>query len=339
MRSALLFDGKKFSEYQFKDEEEFEQIVKRKSKSLFGEKTVYFDLKNRVDTKFIGGTIPDGFLFDFNDMESPEFYLVEIELARHDFDKHIFPQITKFFGFYKNRSNVNELVDKLYRLLNSNPELKQDFSQFVKEGEFYKTIKDILDDSRKVLIIIDDEKSEIDEMSEIYTDTWGSMLRLEVIKLYTHNGQQILQMNPEFEAIELVENGSGGREPDHEKEIYDEDFHLKIIEQRTAELYQKIKEGILSFDSSIIINSQKYYISLKGKRNFAFIKFRKKKLRIVVMLPLETGRQLIKKYIVTPLGEGVQNFYNGPCFVIEVDNDKNLDEILEILKKSYQNQK
>ena len=57
------------------------------------------------------------------------------------------------------------------------------------------------------------------------------------------------------------------------------------------------------------------------------------------MLPLKTGKQLITKHAITPLSEGVQDFYNGPCFKVEVENDKNLDEVLEILKKSYQSEK
>ena len=95
-------DGKKFEETEFKTEADFENIVKENSKKLFGEKTIYFEIKSKVDTKALGATIPDGFLFDFKDAENPEFYMVEVELARHDFYKHMFPQITKFFAFFKN---------------------------------------------------------------------------------------------------------------------------------------------------------------------------------------------------------------------------------------------
>ena len=40
--------------------------------------------------------------------------MVEIELAKHDFYRHIFPQITKFFGFFKNSKSRSELTDKLF---------------------------------------------------------------------------------------------------------------------------------------------------------------------------------------------------------------------------------
>jgi len=109
MRSAIFMDGKKFAETEFKYEPDFERIVKENSTTLFGEKTVFSDLKNKVETKTLGSAIPDGFLFDFKDVENPDFYLVEVERREHDFYKHIFPQVTKFFAFFKNTTSRNFL--------------------------------------------------------------------------------------------------------------------------------------------------------------------------------------------------------------------------------------
>jgi hypothetical protein len=54
------------------------------------------------------------------------------------------------------------------------------------------------------------------------------------------------------------------------------------------------------------------------------------------MLPLELGKQFIKKNTITLLSEPVQKYYNGPCFAVNVENNKELDEINKILKKAYQ---
>jgi hypothetical protein len=64
-------DGIRFIETDFKSEEELEKTVIGHSKTFFGDKTIYFDLKNRVDSKSLGASIPDGFLFDFKDAENP----------------------------------------------------------------------------------------------------------------------------------------------------------------------------------------------------------------------------------------------------------------------------
>ncbi len=57
----------------------------------------------------------------------------------------------------------------------------------------------------------------------------------------------------------------------------------------------------------------------------------KKKIGIVAMLNEDKIREKIKKHEITTLSEGVQNFYNGPCARIEIKNNKNLDEIIDLL--------
>ena len=125
MKSALFMNGKKCDEAEFSSEAVFEDAVCQNFKTLFGENTIYFDLKSKVDTKTLGSTIPDGFLFDFKDVENPEFYLVEVELQKHDFYRHIFPQITKFFAFFKNSKSRNNLIERLFTFIKSNPEIKK----------------------------------------------------------------------------------------------------------------------------------------------------------------------------------------------------------------------
>ena len=80
MKHVILSDSKKYLEYQFTNENIFEKRVKDNSTLIFGPKSIYLDLKNLVSTRTLGGVIPDAFIFDFQDPENPEFYIVEIEL-------------------------------------------------------------------------------------------------------------------------------------------------------------------------------------------------------------------------------------------------------------------
>ena len=102
----LFTYNKVFKEFKFEKEIDFEKEVVVNSKLFFGSKTIYIDAKKKIEAKSIGKTIPDGFLFDLSDKNNPEFYLVEVELQNHDFYSHIFQQITKFFGFYKNPKSL-----------------------------------------------------------------------------------------------------------------------------------------------------------------------------------------------------------------------------------------
>lgn len=96
----------------------------------------------------LGAFIPDGLLFDLKDIDSPEFYLVEIELARHDFYKHSFPQITKFFAFFRNPKGQNDLIEKTFSLIQSDKELENEFKQFLKGREIFKFVKDTIENSQ-----------------------------------------------------------------------------------------------------------------------------------------------------------------------------------------------
>jgi len=334
MKSAIYMEGEKFVETEFKTEEDFEKVVKEKSKTLFGSKTIYFEIKNKVDTKSLGATIPDGFLFDFRDVENPEFYLVEVELAKHDFYKHIFPQITRFFAFFKNSKSRSDLIDKLFSLIKSNSKVEEEFKSFLGKKEIYKALKEMIENSQNILIVIDENKPEFQEIMETYTDTWDKIVKLEILKQYTANKKIIFTLNPDFEEIGFVEPLA----QEETEERYTENFHTEDVEQKITSVYEKIKSAILKIDSGIQVNPQKYYISLRKNRNFAFVKIKKKKMHMVVMLPYEKGVSLIKKHKITQLAESVQNFYNGPCFKVTLENDENLDEVLKIIQEAYNQQ-
>jgi len=62
------------------------------------------------------------------------------------------------------------------------------------------------------------------------------------------------------------------------------------------------------------------------------LKIRKKKIRMVVMLPEDNIRSRIRGHPVKTLSEPVQKFYNGPCAAVDVHNLENIEEIVELLK-------
>jgi len=88
------------------------------------------------------------------------------------------------------------------------------------------------------------------------------------------------------------------------------------------------------FSSGLRFNPMKYYISIRNKKNFAYIQLRKVKVRMVIMLKEEIVRSAIKHHTIVPLSEGVQKFYGSPCCQIIIENEANVDEVIDILKKA-----
>ena len=150
---TIISNGKKLLEKQFSSEKEFEDDMVSSSKILFGKNTIYINAKKKIEAKALGGTVPDGFFFDFNDPNDPQFYIVEVEMVEHDFFRHIFPQVTKFFAFYKNSKSQKLLVDQIFTLINIDDALKGEFKKFFGIHEIYKFISDIIISSQNILLI------------------------------------------------------------------------------------------------------------------------------------------------------------------------------------------
>jgi len=331
MQTALYFNNKRFTEKEFSKEKELEDLMFLNSKSLFGQNSIIIEAKKKIENKTLGGTIPDAFLFDLNDPENPEFYLVEVELASHSFYNHIFPQITKFFAFFKNPVSQSELIEKLYSLVNADPGLKKQFKDLIGNKEIFKFIKDTLENSQNILLVLDNEKPELPEIINTYTDTWGKIVKLTLLKEYCNNGESIISLTPEFANLTTVELVSGGKEEEIVIGPYTEDYHLEDALPEIKEAYRMLHDELTKRIKELKFNPQRYYISLRKKRNFAFIEIRKKKMTIVAMLDQASIEGKIKNHKIITLTDSVQKFYNGPCAQIVITDNSNMNEIISLL--------
>jgi predicted transport protein len=332
---SIIVNGKRLELSRYKTENIFEDDVVAASKLLFGEKTIYINAKKKIESKSLGGVIPDGFFFDFSDPTDPQFYIVEVELSEHSFFNHIFPQITKFFAFFKNNKLQKSLVDKLFTIVDNDNQIHIEFKKYLGKTEVYKFLSDILESSQNILLVSDGIISELPEIMDTYTDTWGKMVRFIEVKKYVNENDIVYSIIPDFEIIQLTESEIDIEEKTEgtEQLKYTEQFHLDDALQIVKDIYAKIKESSIAIDPQFVFNPQKYYISIKKKKSLAFIQIRKKKIRIIAMLPEEEIRKIILKHPVIGLSEGVQKFYNGKCAAIDIINLNHFDEIEEILHR------
>ncbi len=331
MNTVLYKNGIRFSERQYSKESEIEKLVVDNANTLFGQGSIYINAKKKIDNKALGGVIPDGFLFNLTDTDNPEFYIVEVELSKHSFFNHIFPQVTKFFAFFKNSNNQGKLIEKLYNIFETDEDLRRELKSKIGNQEIFKFLKDTIENSQNILIVIDNEKPEFPEIIETYTDTWGKMVKVAILKEYQGLNDTILTMTPDFENIEDIDIVSIDSEQTNHETVYTEEFHLNEVQEDIKKIFAKLKEELLFLIPNLSLNSQRYYISLRKKRNFAFLKIRKKKITIVIMAKEQLIRNRIHNYNISSLSESVQKFYNGECAQIDITDDKNLTEVVKLL--------
>lgn len=324
-RIAIYHKSGKFQECKFLKEEDFEKEVIKNHKLFFGDKTIYIDAKKKMETK-IGNVVPDGFLFDLSNINDPAFYIVEAELSKHSFYEHIFPQITKFIGFI-NSQNYETLITKIWEEVQDDETLKEQFRNI---KELYKFIKDTMESNCNILLVIDDLKPELNEMNSVYQE-WSRLVKQICIKKLKKNDEIMYNVEPEFRDIEDTYISE-----EVELQSTNEDFHLTNKSETVKSIYKTIKTNLLKHNSNLVFNPQKYYISIKSSTNFAFLKFRKQKIRIVVNMSSDKVRTLIKNNPILELSDSVQKFYfhkSNSCCAVIVDNIKNLDEVIELLEK------
>ena len=334
---TIIGNGKRYSQLEFTAEKDFEEDIVASSKILFGKNTIYINAKKKVDSKSLGGAVPDGFFFDFGDSTDPQFYVVEVELSSHSFYNHVFPQITKFFAFFKNTKLQKSLVDKIFSIINTDDTLRNEFKKHLGQLEIYKFLSDIIESSQNILLIADGPIVELPEIADTYTDTWGKMVRYLEIRKYQSGADIIYTITPDFETLQY----EGGREEigveiEDDQPRYPESYHLEGVTQNAAEIYNQIKTIAASIDASLVLNSQKYYISIRADKNIAFIQVRNKKIRLIAMMPEDEIRECIKHYSIATLSAPVQKFYNGSCAAIDIQSLEHMDEIEVLIRKMFE---
>lgn len=333
---SIIIGQKKLPELEYEKESYFEEDIFSNSRILFGENTIYINAKKKIESKSLGGAVPDGFFFDFSDKLDPQFYIVEVELSTHDFYGHIFPQVTKFFAFFMNNKTQRALVDKLYNVIDTDAALRNQFKKYLDKKEIYKFLSDLIKNSQNILLIIDGEKDELPEIMETYSDTWGKMVKVMEVQKFSNGTDVAFTVDPDPEQLIEVPY----QEPnDDEPKKYPEANHLKGVQENIKVAYRKIKTICKNISTDLKFCPTKYYISIKSKTNLAFMIFRKKKIRLVAMMPESEIRKIVKKYPISSLSKSVQNFYNGPCAVIHILDNKHLNEIRTVIKRILDKEK
>jgi len=325
----LFQNGKRYIESKYSIESEFEQEIVNSHKLFFGNDVIYIDAKKKIGSVSLGESIPDGFLFDMSDPENREFYLVEVELASHHFYDHIFPQITKFFAFFKNISKQKELIEKIFAIINASDLLKQQFREYLGSREIYKFLIDVVDASQNILIVIDGDKAELPEIIDTYSDTWGRMVKVITARKFVCDNEVIYAVSPEFDAIEYSYQTPPTNQTSGQELAVSEEFHLEGVSDIVKKTYKVLKEKFESQVPVARLNIAKNYISIRDTKNVAFLLFRKKKIVFVMMMPEEQMKKMLPSFNIKTLSESAQSYYNGPCAEIQLTGTEHLDEVVK----------
>lgn len=160
----ILYKNKKFSLYEYDNETEFEKDVVTNSKEIFGDNTIYIDVKKKIGDSII--SIPDGYLIDLTFNNSPKLYMIENELVVHDAYRHIGQQLLKFAISYK--ESGRKIKEFLLKEIEKDSESLSKINQYL-ERNSYRNLDNFLEElifniPVSAIVVIDELTDELDNV-------------------------------------------------------------------------------------------------------------------------------------------------------------------------------
>ena len=262
------------------------------------------------------------------DFVRPEFPLRGLRVDTLAFDNQ-----TKSFVIIEYKKDKNfSVIDQGYSYLSLLLNNKADFILEYNENKNKNLSKKDVNWTESKVIFISPSFSKYQLQAINFKDL---PLELWEIKKYENDLIQYLQIKSQ-ESTESIKTISK-KSPDlqnvsKEIKVYSENDHIDKVDNNIKELYNKIKSQALDSIDSLSVNPTKYYISLKKDKNFAYIMFSKKKIRLVVKYPEEKASKYMVYHHIKKLPQKVQKFWGGPSFEIVLEEDKYVIEIVNLLK-------
>jgi len=177
----IIMNDVKLIESNFGNEQEIEDLVIANSEHFFGPASVFVP-KKKIETKDGFGTIPDGFAID---VASRVWYVVEVELAKHNVWTHIAPQVTKQLLAVARPETRQLLTELLVQMVTDDTSVKEKFEdEGIKEINIRKVLAEIFEKSPIIGMPIDNVSNDLREWAE----TLKNDVRLWIVKKYSQFG-------------------------------------------------------------------------------------------------------------------------------------------------------
>ena len=205
--AKILVDNKKFYILDFDSEDEFEKAVIGNSQHLFGNASIYIDVKKlfgKKDSYHKG--IPDGYLIDFSSKKQPQLYFVENELSSHDIYSHISEQLLRFNTAIK--TSQNQIRKKLLEVIKTNPKLLNNINGLLKDTPFHNVdepMNYMVDKGIKIVLVIDEATADLNDSLDVFPE------RPDVVTLkrYIFKNEVAYIYEPMRDEIEDLEGSKG----------------------------------------------------------------------------------------------------------------------------------
>ena len=196
----LLIDGVKYELWTPSTEDELEQIVKEHAQDVFGEQSIYLDMRQKLKSGVGTGSIPDGFVIVFGD--SPHWRIVEMELSSHPLHDHIVAQVGRFISGIENPRTQNNIVNAIYDEITKDNFLKLRLQKSIGLVDIHRFLADLVSKLPILTIIIEKASLELSEALKILR--YPQEIKVVEFQTFTREGAEAVHAHlfePLYQAI------------------------------------------------------------------------------------------------------------------------------------------
>lgn len=176
----ILKDKVRYIRHYFDNESQFEKAALEQYKFIFGDNTILFD-KQKIKTATGIGTIPDAFVIS---PDKNKWYIIEVELERHDVYQHIIPQMIKFKNALDNIHNRRALTKAFDKAIEEDLNKFADWIATTNDKNVFRKLSEIIEHEPELLIIIDNPKKELENS----INNLPFLTRINVFKTFCREG-------------------------------------------------------------------------------------------------------------------------------------------------------
>ena len=333
----LIIDGVKYKLWTPKDEEkEFHPMVREHSKEIFGEDSIYFDIKRKLSSKSGIAAIPDAYVITLS--KPYKWYIVENELSSHPVYSHIVPQISKFVDAIEELETQRDIRDILDKEINEDIVLKA-FIEKKTGQDSYRFLTELLSKPPKIALIIDEITPEVEKASK----SLKKLADTEIIEFQTFVREDAPNVRAHlFEPLYVIEKISGkvGKEegkrplPEHYKSW---EKMLAWVDDSTRDLVKELTTQVSSLGEVNHKASGTDYCFYKGKPSsksiFAALLLRKSSVAVRIRTDPTTFKDS-KKWVSDKIYKG-WFFKQGQERTFDVKEKGQIPYAIELIKQSY----
>ena len=184
----LLIDGAKFEEWNPGPEvQQFQPIIKKHYKEIFGEKSVYVE-GSKIISEEGKGSIPDAFAITLG--IKPQWYIIEIELSYKDFNSHLVPQLNNFINGMKN--SRNKIVTEFNRWIKGDDIRELEFRHMSGCKDIHEFVSDLISTQPNLIVVVEKHEKRLDEAIQIFKDG-GYRVELVEFRTFRRNDAENIQ--------------------------------------------------------------------------------------------------------------------------------------------------